>query len=235
MNFIMRYYDRKTPLIEINQKPEDEGHEHAEWRRFCTDEFPPALSLKGIDEFVLQLIAVAQQTRPRFAFIYYFQVIEYAGFYFIDDKARKALKSFLRDPSMITCPEDKMHGLFAVLSDLAQNDESRMKKVVEECCDPNALWLEIENDKEFFCAEVRFDGGFVLPALISSDTTSSSWAAMWMPKIYDQLTKIRNCLVHARERRQSSVILPTRANNCRIERYIPIIARIAEQIALKQD
>ncbi len=141
VNFVMRYYDRQTPLIEINQKVDNKFHDHAEWRRFCTDSFPTALSLKGIDEFLLQLIDVAQQTSPRFAFIYYFQVIEYAGFYFIDEKARKALKSFLRDPSMITCPEDKMHDLFAVLSDLAHNEEGRMKKVVEECCDPNALWL----------------------------------------------------------------------------------------------
>jgi|GEM_PF-1724660 len=235
VNFIMRYYDRKTPSIEIREKTNKDCNEHGERRRFCTDSFPPILSMQGIDEFILQLISVAHQTSPRFAFIYYFQVIEYAGFYFIDENARRSLKSFLRDPVMITCPEDKMHDLFAVLSDLAHNDEGRMRKVVEECCDPDVLWLEIETDKDFFCSEVRFDGGFILPALISKDTTTSSWAAMWMPKVLDQLTKIRNCLVHARERRQSNVILPTPANNCRIERYIPIIARIAEQIALKKD
>ncbi|MFC1461451.1 hypothetical protein ACFLQR_02895 [Verrucomicrobiota bacterium] len=235
VNFIMRYYDRETPVIEIHQKAGEKCHERTEPRRFCADSFPPSLSLKGIDEFVMQLIAVAQQTSPRFAFIYYFQVIEYAGFYFVDEKARKALKSFLRDPAMITCPEDKMHDLFAVMSDLAHNDEGRMKKVVEECCDPHALWLEIENDKEFFCDEIHFDGGFVIPALLSPDTTAASWGTMWMPKVYDQLTKIRNCLVHARERRQSNVILPTETNNCRIQRYVPIIARVAEQIALKTD
>jgi hypothetical protein len=183
----------------------------------------------------LQLIDVAQHTSPRFAFIYYFQVIEYAGFYFVDEKARRALKSFLRDPAMITCPEDRMHELFGALSDLAHNDETRMRKVIEECCNPSVIWKEIENDKAFFSGSISFDGGFVLPPLIAADTSETSWSAMWMPKVYDHLTKIRNCLVHARERRQSNVILPTEANSCRIERYLPIIARMAEEIALKND
>lgn len=235
VNFIIRYYDRKTPQIEIRETVNEDCHERGKRRRFCADVFPPSLSLQGVDDFIFQLIDVAHYTNPRFGFIYYFQVIEYAGFYFIDEKARRKLKSYLRDPAMITCPEDKMHELFAVLSDLAHNDEGRMRKVVEECCDPDVLWLEIEADKDFFCSEVHFDGGFILPALISSDTTAMSWAAMGMPRVHSQLTNIRNCLVHARERRQSNVILPTLANNCRIERYVPIIARIAEQIALKND
>lgn len=234
INLIMNYYDRSTPEIEMRKDNEDH-HKRVKPKRFCENSFPNTLVLHRIDEYVLSLIEVARETEARFAFIYYYQVIEYAGFYFVDEKVRKSLKKFLRDPAMITCPEEKMHDLFAVLSDLAHNDEARRRKVIEECCDPNILWLEIENDRDCFCNELQLDGGFILSALISADTSQDSWATMWMPKLYDQLTKIRNCLVHARERRQSNVILPTATNNSHIKRYLPLIARIAEQIALKQD
>jgi hypothetical protein len=53
-----------------------------------------------------------------------------------------------------------------------------------------------------------------------------------MPNLYDQLTKIRNSLVHARERRENKVILPSRKNNQKIARIEPVIARVAQQIAL---
>ena len=56
---------------------------------------------------------------------------------------------------------------------------------------------------------------------------------MWMPKTFDLLTKIRNVLVHAREKRESKGILPTRHNEAILRRYIPLIRRIAEQLALK--
>lgn len=235
INFIMYYYDRETPNIEIRKDKTGEKYESVQPKRFCEESYPSSLVLHRIDDFILQLIEVARFTSPRFAFIYCYQVIEYAGFYFIDEKARRSLKTFLRDPAMITCPEEKMQELFAVLSGLAHNDEGRMRKIIEECCDPNILWLEIENDRDFFCHELHFDGGLILPALISPDTTKDSWAAMWMPRLFDQLTNIRNCLVHGRERRQSNVIQPTTSNNDRIERYLPIIVRVAEQIALKKD
>ena len=100
-----------------------------------------------------------------------------------------------------------------------------MKKVIEEYCDPSVVWKEIENDKEFFCQNHSFQGGFELKPMIATDTTAATWKTMWMPKLYEQLTKIRNSLVHARERRENRVILPTKANNKLLSHYIPVIAR----------
>jgi hypothetical protein len=232
INFLAQYYDRRSPLIVI-RRLEDEGGHKAVWpRRFCEGSFPRALAVDRIDDFILQLIEVARETSPRFAFVYYYQVIEYAGFYFVDEKARRVLRQCVRDPAMINCPEEKMAELFAVLCDLAHNDEARMRKVVEESCNPGLLWPEIEHDRDFFCTPTEFEGGFALPSLIAKDTTAESWRIMWMPRLFDHLTRIRNCLVHARERRQSNVILPTESNDCKTDRYLPLIARIAEQIAL---
>jgi len=233
LNFLLNYYDRRMPVIEIRRTDFQQSYQRIEPRRWIESPFPPASTVYPIDDFILQLMEVARETSPRFAFIYYYQVFEYAGFYFVDEKAKREIRRFLRDPSVINCPEDSISELFSLLSDVAQNDEARMRKVVEEYCDPAAIWAEIENDREFFEKSITFNGGFDLPALVAKDTSPETWAAMWMPKLFDQLTKIRNCLVHARERRQGRVISPTRANSYKIARYLPVIARMAEQIALR--
>jgi hypothetical protein len=232
LNFLMRYYDRQSPHIIIRKLEKDDDSDTMKAMRFLDDAFPETLALDGIDDFILTLLEVARESSKRFSFIYYYQVFEYAGFYFLDDKARKELRQFLRDPALISCAEDKISDLFTYLTELNQADDYKMQKVIEEFCDPKLIWREIENNKDFFTQAVKFEGGFELPALIAPDTSESTWATMWMPKLYNHLTKIRNCIVHAREKRQNNVILPTNSNNQKIARYLPILERMTEQIAL---
>jgi len=234
INFHMSYYDRKSPVINIRREEMAEKSKQVVPMRFLAGTFPDAMSIHEIDDFILQLIEVAKESSPRFAFIYYYQVFEYAGFYFVDQKAKKEIRQFLRDPAMIMCPEEKVGELLTVLSDLQHSDEVKMQKVIEEFCDPDGLWGDVENDKDFFSKDVLFDGGFNLSALISGDGSKENWRATWMPKLFTHLTKVRNCLVHAREKRQSQVILPTKTNSDKIKRYLPLIRRLAEQIALSK-
>lgn len=109
-----------------------------------------------------------------------------------------------------------------------------LNPIIEEYCDPRIVWQEIENDRVFFSIPIEFEGGFELPALIAGDTSIDTWRTMWMPRTFHQLTRIRNSLVHGRERRQNIVILPTPGNTRLIERYLPVIRRVAEQIALSK-
>jgi len=146
---------------------------------------------------------VARRNNPRSSFIYYYQVFEYAGYYYSDGKAKAQLRNALRDPALICCGEDKISDLFSIFSDLAQNDEGKMRKVIEDHCEPRVIWKEIANDLDFFCQGHDFDGGFSTQALIAKDTTEFTWVTMWMPRTYDLLTKIRNVLVHAREKREN--------------------------------
>jgi hypothetical protein len=190
------------------------------------------LSIGLIDEIVLQLTQVARRAPSRQAFLYYYQVLEYAGHYFVDKRARSQIRRFLRDPALVNCDDRKIGEFFSLLTEVNNNDDVKMKKVIEDLVDPLVVWREIENDRDFFTSELQFDGGFILQPLIAKDTSAETWKNMWMPKLFDQFTRIRNCLVHARERRENRVILPTRRNNRRISRYEPVIARVAQQIAL---
>lgn len=234
INFISDYYDRRFPEIVIREDVA-EARDAESWspRRHIDSSFPAELSIGAIDEVVLQLISVARHAKSRQAFLYYYQVIEYAGHYFIDEKAKSQMRRFLRDPALVNCDERKIRDFLSLFTTQAnQGDAEKMKKAIEEVVDPSLVWLEIEHDRSFFSANQCFDGGFGMPALISKDMSEDGWRASWMPNLFDRLTKMRNALVHARERRENKVILPTLKNNQLIARYEPVIARVAQQIAL---
>lgn len=230
LNMIMSYYDRSTPVILIN-----DGFVRPEKSlpiRYINDCFPTEFSVPQVDDFLLKLLEVGRFAAPRFAFVYYYQIFEYAGYYHMDWDTRSKLRRFLKDPTLVNCSEEKLAELVNLLPNLNHNDDVKMKKMIEAYCNPSEIWKEIENDKLFFSDRIEFEGGFTSKALISETTDMDSWNTMWMPKIYDYLTKIRNALVHARERRENQVILPTNLNNSKLERLTPILRRMAEQITL---
>lgn len=66
--------------------------------------------------------------------------------------------------------------------------------------------------------------------LIAKECTGDLWNTMWTPKLIDHFTKIRNCIVHAREKRENKVILPTKQNDLLLFHYIPILDRMARQL-----
>ena len=233
INLLMGYYDRNSPMITINPELDQDSFESKKPLRYTEGAFPEALLAHRVDDIVLKLTEVARTSQPRFSFLYYYQVFEYAGYYYIDESTKRSLRNFLKDPALINCGEEKVAELFTMFSDHGHNDDVKMKKVIEEQCDPRVLWNEIFNDLDFFSSAHDFEGGFTAKALISTDTTETSWSTMWMPKAYDHLTKIRNSLVHVRERRENKVILPTRKNNSILRHYIPLIRRMAEQVALR--
>lgn len=234
LNFLMHYYDRDSPLVVIKESPLAIASREHPPIRLIEGAFPNALATPvPVDDIVLRLLGVAMHGAPRASFIYYYQVFEYAGYYYIDEKSKSLLRNALRDPALICCGEDKVSEIFGIFSDIAQSDEAKMRKVIEDHCDPRVIWKEVLNDHEFFSGSQSFDGGFCTAPLIAKDTTEATWKTMWMPKTFDLLTKIRNVLVHAREKRESKVILPTRRNNAILARYIPVIERMAEQLAIK--
>ena len=230
---LFTYYDRFSPLINILPEIDEESIEQKGPIRYIEGTFPKTLVAQTIDDIILKLLEVARSNPSRFSFLYYYQVFEYAGYYYINDATKRSLRNFLKDPALINCGEDKVSELFSLFSDLGHNDDVKMRKVIEDKCDAKLLWKEIKHDLQFFAASHEFEGGFIALPLIADDTTEATWCTMWTPKLFDHLTKIRNSLVHARERRENKVILPTRKNNQILRGYLPIIRRMAEQIALR--
>jgi len=235
INFLAYYYDRKTAVIEIRPNEADEVLPTFKPLVKLDENFPQKLAIKELDGLLLQLVETARKSPSRFAFVYYFQVIEYAAFHFLDAKQKRALTQILRDPSIVSCGEDKLTELFSLLPLLNQAEDDKKKMVLNEFCRPREIWLEIENDRNFFSSPILFDGGVEIPGLISNGITVEEWEKHKMLKLFENIRDIRNLLVHAREKRQNNVILPTRANNRKLQRYLPVIRRVAEQITLYRE
>lgn len=234
INILFHYYDRKSVIIQIRKdqtsEKEDDKPKNLE---LVEGHFPSHLAITNIDDIILQLLDTARESSTRMKFLYYYQVIEYSSHTYIDESVKTKLRKQLRDPSIVTCSDDKIAELFNTIIDLNHHDDVKIKKVVEDYTDPELLWRELELNKEFFSSITSFEGGFVLNPLIADSTDLNSWKTMWHPKLIDSITKIRNCIVHARERRENKVILPSSSNNKKLEFYTLLIERIAESIALK--
>lgn len=234
LNFLMRYYDRDAPMIVIKQANSDSSSPSANPIRCIEGGFPKHINSHNYDEVILKLLEVAETSNPRFSYIYYYQVIEYAAHHYVDKEARKLIRGLLRDPTIINCSEEKFSSFFSALTSLNHGDETKIEKTIEECCCPEILWKEVENDKGFFTTAQTFEGGVIIPALISSaDFNELSWKGSWHPKLIKSLTKIRNTIVHSREKREPVSILPTRKNHELLSHYIPLIRRVAEMIAMR--
>lgn len=233
INFSMRYYDRSSPTIEIREKTSVDISTKIKPIKYLEGHFPEKIAVGKLDENCLKLLDVARVSNPRQAFLYYYQIFEYAGYYYVEEKMKKKVVGLLKDPALINCFDDKIEGLLTLFSDLNHNDDVKMRRVIEECCDPDSIWKEVELRSEQLSTTMVFDGGFELKPLISKDISQETWSSMWMPKTFDTFTKIRNCIVHARERRENRVILPTESNTVKLTYFVPIIRRMAEQITIK--
>lgn len=232
INFIMQTYDRKTPQI-IIREIESDNDSRVLPVRYIKESFPTTIILRNYDDTLLKLVEVAGQSTSRQAILYYYQVFEYVGYYYTDFKTRNNLIKLLKDPCIITYCEDKIDVFIDLLTDINNtnnNDETKIKKAIEEKCDPHEIWNEIANDKDFFTRDHLFEGGFKTSALIATGCDYENWKTMWHPKLIDCLMKIRNCIVHAREKRENKVILPTKNNNVILSHYVPIMERMARQL-----
>ena len=194
--------------------------------------FPDSISCGQKDEFLLDFLLAANEVETRMSFIYYYQVLEYAAFYYIDSEVKKKLYLILNSPTIHSNSDIHLNKIVDSLTDYRQSDEAKLNKIVENLCDPEIIWREIESNKTIFINPQNFEGGFKLNSLISEDTTFDTFKTMWIPKLPDMLRKIRNSLVHGRESRQEFFISPTTVNDNKLFPWNNLIRRVAEQVVI---
>ena len=90
--------------------------------------------------------------------------------------------------------------------------------------------LRVSAHRDFFSEPTEFDGGFTAEALIRPGWEYEDFANIWLPTLPNTLRKIRNCLVHARERRMVSTIVASKANQKRLQPWQMVIEIIAGQV-----
>lgn len=233
LNFFMQYYDRDCPYIIIHSI-ETEALKMPKQLQFIETTFPSRISTRRQEPFLLDLalVAITSTAEPRLQFLYYYQILEYAAFYYVDNDIKRHLLKVINTPDIQSNPDKYIPEMLDKVSELYQGEEAKLDRIVQIRCAPDDIWKEIQQNRSFFSQKQEFDGGHVMEPFISEDMTNESFRVAWHPKAIKSLRGIRNALVHGRERRVTQVISPTKQNDLKIASLVPLIRRIAEQIII---
>lgn len=235
LNFYMSYFDRSTPKILIHAKE----YEEEKYKNPCLNElfdtFPKKINATNIDSTLLDTFMVAGQTENvRLKFIFYFQVLEYASYYYLDKKIQDKIQKTLNNPEIYDKSEYFSKSLIEELKDhFSQRDDStKLEKTITENCSIYELKNEIEVNKEFFSKDIEFEGGLRINKILKGENSIENLKEGDLILIKTNIERIRNVLVHLRESRENKVILPSQKNNHKLLPYLYLIRRIAEKVAI---
>lgn len=229
LNFYMFYFDRETPQIIIH-RPEDITAEFNETSQEIA--FPSSIIGSEIDTYMLDLWMGAKATSGRLAFLYYYQMLEYAAFYFIEDQVKLRVEKILRQPNILSSMDTCLAQVVDEIVDYKLSDEAKLTAVIKRTVNPDKVWAVIEQYKSAFVEPQQFDGGLTIESFIKDSWTADDFSNIWIPKLPDKLRQIRNALVHSRESRMGKVIAPTTANSARIMPWVKVVEEIACQVAI---
>ncbi|MGD9116549.1 MAG: hypothetical protein PVJ61_05150 [Dehalococcoidia bacterium] len=235
LNFLMQYYDRKTTYILI-YPPESSEVEPEKQLRFVETDFPKNISTKYQNPVLLDLMLTANEAATRLKFIYYYQILEYAAFYYIEDNIKRNLLQLIKTPDIFSNLDKYLPMILDTVSEKKQDDVVKIEKIIRANCFPEIIWREIEHNIPYFSQRQEFEGGFAIEPIIPPDTTLESfiegWHARTATTLRVTLSNIRNALVHAREKTFGVVITPTSDNDRKIRPWIPVIRRLAEHVII---
>lgn len=235
LNFYMGYFDRGTPKIIIHAKNhEQEIHNQACYFELF-DTFPKHIKAINIDSTLLDTFMVANLTENiRLKFIFYFQILEYASYYYLDSKIQNRILQTFKNPSIYDRPEDFSKSLIEELKDhFSQKDDSiKLEKTITENVSIEDIKNEVSENKEFFSQDLEFEGGLKINKILKDINSVDSLKDDDLILIKKNIEKIRNVLVHLRESRENKVILPTAANNNKLLPYLYVLRRIAEKVSI---
>lgn len=238
LNFYMQYYDRESPIINI-LKTENPSECFITPCKCDKEPFPTHLNLIKIDNIVLSLLQTARSAESnRLGYIFYYQVLEYCAYYYMDAEFKRQISTIIKQPDLYTnwdkyLPDfiEKFQTNFNPKSN--NSDSLRMDKVICEYCTLQDINEELTKNSKYFLEDQQFDGGFKAPPLLPNDKIDTM--DIRSIKLRERLEKIRNVLVHARESRENCVILPSEENENKLLPYLYLIRRIAETVAFRYD
>jgi len=235
LNFYMTYFDRETPTIQVFQK----SQEQEQFELPCIslfDTFPSIINSTDIDNILLEIITVANNTSDnRLRFIFYYQILEYASYYYLKSDLKDKLNTLLRKPDISYKSEEYSKTIIEEFKNHFKNndDKAKLDMLVSEHISLQDLKIELEKNIEYFSRKLEFDGGFIIEPIMNNEITGiNQLSENTIKAIKDNIVSVRNSLVHLRESRENKVILPTKRNDNLLIPYLYLIRRIAERIII---
>ena len=235
VNFMLSYYDRKSPtIIILDTNDSDIGdisipcisHKMA---------FPQTLNSKKLDTTLLELMEAARSsTSYRLKYIFYYQVLEYCSYYYIENDLKRKVRNIVKTPDILNS-DAYSQKILELLSDYAQNksDAQRMDKLISDFCTYDDVKNELLVNGKYFVYDLCFDGGLTICGLFKKIEDIENEPNNIFQSIRKNIDKIRNVLVHARESRENVVISPTHKNVLLLRPYLYLLRRLAEVVVTK--
>lgn len=230
LNFYSYYFDRDAPRIIIHDTKQSVAVNRL---TKAFGEFPATVQGPQLDDYLLGLWESAIQASDVFRrYLYFYQMLEYSAFYFIQAKVMCQLSRILIAPETSAFPQTAAQRVLDTMTTDRMTDEAKIEAIIAEAVDPEILWKEFEVNLLHFTADIVFEGGFTLKALFKADAKKSEFLSSWERSVPNALRKIRNALVHAREARMSDVISPSSGNFQKLAPWIGPLSRISMQVSM---
>lgn len=236
LNFYMNYFDRGTPYIQIIGKDVDND----KFKRPCYyelfDNFPSKINSRKIETTLLDIFQVARSTDDiRLSFIFYFQILEYCSYYYLNNKIQAKISQVLKNPLVADKANDLSKSLIEELKDhFSQKDDSlKLEQTIVDFCSIEDIKVEIESNADYFSKDLEFEGGLKINKIIKDKDSITKMVQDDLILVKKNIEKIRNVLVHLRESRENKVILPTEENDNLLLPYLFLVRRIAEKVTIQ--
>lgn len=237
LNFYMRFYHRRSPGILIFNEKQDK-EDFNEYCHTTENGFPEHINSVQIEPVILDLFHIASETpNIRMKYIFYYQVLEYCSYYFLNEDLKRKLNNVVKNPDIINNSNYYSKVLVEEFKNYfkANDDRQKLEKLINSYVNYSDIEKEIIANHKYFSTDLEFEGGFKISALIKGEEEAKNPHKDILKSIVDRVDKIRNVLVHIRESRENKVILPTRKNNHLLIPYLFLVRRIAEIIAIKYE
>lgn len=233
LNFYLSYYDNDGPMIAIHQTNSLEKP-HPK-HRYIAGKFPATIKGKRLDNNLLSFWEASAGGDAARRFQYYYRIIEYASFFYLESSAKIAVKRILASPDIGDDVDKTTEKLMSAFQMSKLDEYAKFSQLLTDVIDPKILWAAIKENVPAFSKDIKFDGGFVLKAIIAP----SAKEATFLPKGVETFTKairdIRNALSHGRDFKSASVIMPTQRNLNALRPWSHLIAVAAGQVVLFKD
>lgn len=233
LNFYLSYFDEQSPFVIIfapsNATPVSSK------TRYMHGAFPETINARSIDDNLITFWNAARSGNASTQFVLYFRIIEYASHHYLDEKVRMDIKRLISNPNLPLELESTMEKIVSACVPGRQEDIPKLKGVLRTCVRSELLWREIKSNLDFFKKETKFDGGFVVRPLITSDDKQSTWENNWVETFSDRIKDIRNVLSHGRDQKTGKVITATQRNYQLLRPWVHLIAIAAAEVAIYKD
>jgi hypothetical protein len=109
-------------------------------------------------------------------------------------------------------------------------DSQKIDKLLAATVDPVVVWKEILQNKNFFSAPTKFEGGYTIQPLIKNDWDESDFKISGITTFSKAVRDIRNALSHGKDQRTSGVITPTSNNFQKLRPWVNILSAAAAEV-----